>query len=350
MKRTFTSLLLMVLFTLSVSAQDAFKPGGSGIGTVFFNYKYDLSKDVNNASSFNLERTYLGYKYDFSKTLSGRVVFDVAYNQNTKSFTAFAKNAYLDWAISPKLKLSTGMITLKRFDLQDKFWGYRYIIKPFIDEYGMGTSADLGANLEYTVNPMLSFNAFVVNGEGFKSIQDNFGLHRYGANAIVKPVEGLTLKVHYEMMPNKYQLADTLPIMDTATISGFSAFAGYEIKNKFRVGVEYNLMTNGTEYRKAAQDRNLGGISVYGAYMINPKFEVFGRYDLLQSNTLDNQTDAWNYSKNGSVIADGSLILAGVQYTPVKGVNMAVNYRNWLYKNSDMDAITGVYFNVGLNF
>jgi len=344
MKKHFTLALLLVVCAATLTAQNEFKPGGSGIGTVFFNYRYDLSKDVDKKSSFNLERAYLGYKYDFTQTISGKVIFDVSYDPTVKSFTAFAKNAYLDWAINPKVKLSVGLIPIKHFELQEKVWGYRYIMKTFTDEYGMGTTADLGVSLELPVSEMLTFNAYVVNGEGFKSLQDNFGLHKFGANATVKPVEGLSLRVHYDMMPNKYQLADTLPVMDTSTISVFTAFAGYEVKDKFRVGAEYNMMNNGKTYRIPAEEHKLSGLSLFGTYIINKQFEVFARYDYLTSNTLDNAAHEWNYNKNGS------LVMGGLQYRPTKGVNFALNYRTFLHKNTDIDALTGIYVNLGLMF
>ncbi|MGE5318511.1 MAG: hypothetical protein ACM3ME_10990, partial [Chloroflexota bacterium] len=79
MKKQVSIAMLLLLITVTINAQTEFKPGGTGIGTVFFNYKYDLTKDVEKKSSFNLERAYLGYKYDFTQTLSGRVIFDVTY-------------------------------------------------------------------------------------------------------------------------------------------------------------------------------------------------------------------------------------------------------------------------------
>ncbi len=344
MKKQITLALLFALFALALPAQNEFKPSGSGIGTVFFNYKYDLSKDIDRRSSFNLERAYLGYKYDFARNISGKVIFDVSYDPTVKSFTAFAKNAFLEWAINPKVKLSVGLIPIRHFELQEKVWGYRYIMKTFTDEYGMGTTADLGLGLELPVSEMLTFNAYIVNGEGFKSLQDDFGMHKFGANATLKPAEGLSFRVHYDMMATKDTLAITKLVGDTTTISIFTAFAGYEVMDQFRIGVEYNLMNNGTTYRKWAEDYKLSGLSLFGTYIIDSQFEVFARYDYLTSNVIGNADDEWNY--NG----DGSLVMAGVQYKPIKGVNFALNYRTFMHKNSDIDAHTGLYLNLGLMF
>lgn len=352
MKKTASITLLLLLFAVTLNAQTEFKPGGSGIGTVFFNYKYDLTKNVEKTSSFNLERAYLGYKYDFTQNLSGRVIFDIGYNDATKSFSAFAKNAFIEWSALPRLKISLGLIPLKHFELQEKVWGNRYIMKTFTDEYGMGTTADLGVNVELPLNDMLTINAYLVNGEGFKGVQDRFGMHKFGANATVKPIEGLSLRVHYDMMGNQYEVPVNevdFEVRDTATISVFTVFAGYEKKDVFRAGVEYNLMNNGITYLKPAEDYKLSGISVFGTYIIDPKWEVFARYDYLTSNTLEGDVDPWNYEKVGAY-ANGSMVMGGLQYKISKGVNLALNYRTFLNKNSDLTNPSALYLNLGMFF
>jgi len=344
MKKQITLSALLFLCVFSLKAQTEFKPGGSGIGTLFFNYKYDLSEGVDKVSSFNIERAYLGYKYDFTQNISARVIYDIGYDANVKTFTAFAKNAFIDWGVAKHLKLSVGLIPLKHFDYNDKFWGYRYIMKTATDEYGMGTTADLGINAEIPVSDKLSFNLMLLNGEGFKAQQDNFGLHKIGGNVTVKPVDGLSFRLHYDMMPAKYQPVDTLPELKDQTISVFTAFAGYEVKDLFRIGAEYNLMNNATQFTKAKPDHDLSAISVFGTYIFNPKWEVFARYDLVQSNTLEGATEGWNSHK------DGSLIMGGVQYRVTKGVSLALNYRNFTYKMESMNPNSGIYLNLGMAF
>jgi hypothetical protein len=354
MKRRIAITLMMLISAFALKAQTEFKPGGSGIGTVFFNYRYDLTEDVTKASSFNLDRAYLGYKYDFTQKLSGRVIFDISYSDATKSFSAFAKNAFIEWTALPQLKISLGLIPIKHFDWQEKVWGYRYIMKTFTDEYGMGTTADLGVNFELPLHEMLSINAYIINGEGFKGIQDPFGVHKFGINATVKPVEGLSFRAHYDMMGNKYETiavgGEETVIRDTSNISVITLFAGYEVKDFFRIGAEYNMMNNATQFQKYAEDRQLSGLSVFGAYTINPKWEVFARYDYLTSNTLDGDEDPWNFNRTG-VIANGSMVIGGLQYKLSKGVNLALNYRTYMFDNSeDYQNTSGIYLNLGMFF
>jgi hypothetical protein len=332
----FTLFLLVCIFP--VKAQDEFKPGGKGTGTLFFNYHHDFTKETEQKNAFEIERAYLGYSYEFSKSISSRIVLDVGHDG--EAYTAFVKNAVLDWQLFPKLKFTAGIFTLKQFDTQERFWDYRYIMKSFDDQYGLGSSADLGVNLEFPINEMITINTFILNGEGYQSLQDINGTLRVGGNIIVKPVKGLTAKFYYDQMAGK----DIVIPVDTTTISNISIFIGYEIKDKFRLGIEYNNLVDGKDYKTFAHGYKLGGTSIYGTYIISSKLELLARYDILKSNKIENTNEVWNLS------GDGSMILGGIQYKPVKGVNLALNYRAWLYDKPDTPTDSEVYINIGINF
>ena len=58
MKRIIFYLVFFVFYSYSSFAQDGnkeFTPNGHAFGKVFFNYHYDLTKDVNQASSFEIK-------------------------------------------------------------------------------------------------------------------------------------------------------------------------------------------------------------------------------------------------------------------------------------------------------
>ena len=343
MKKTLLFIALSISFTLLFAQEsEDFKPSGKLTGSVFQNFNYIFSAGENQRSSFEVERAYIGYKYEFSKNISGKVTYDMEYNAATKNYQSFLKNALIDWKIIPHLKLSVGLMGLNQFDTQEKNWGFRYIMKSHVDQYKIGTSADLGLNAEYEINKMFTINAFVLNGEGYKSLQDEMGNHKFGGNIIAKPVEGLTVKAYYSYAPCKHNFSDTL-IVDTAAISTMSFFVGYEMKDKFRIGVEYNALDNGKDYKKYAEDYQLSGLSIYSTYIINKKFDVFARYDLAQSNKVNGAKDTWNISN------DGYLMLGGIQYKATKGVNLALNYRHWVCAK-DEKPLSGVYCNFMFSF
>jgi hypothetical protein len=105
-KLLFLSLILLTSLQ-SLFAQDTIKkfvPGGKPLATVFFNYHYDLTKDAQKKSQFELLRSYLGYNYNFSEKFSTRVIMDVGFEEKidskgktNTSFTAFLKIASLEW-------------------------------------------------------------------------------------------------------------------------------------------------------------------------------------------------------------------------------------------------------------
>ena len=130
-----------------------------------------------------------------------------------------------------------GLIGMKQFNDQEKFWGYRYIFKSFQDEHGFGSSADLGINAEFKLSKTLKANFLIVNGEGYKKLQDEDGKQKIGGSLIFLPVKGLTTKIY----------VDSQPSVDSDAITTLSLFAGYKASD-WRLGVEYNKLNNGKKY------------------------------------------------------------------------------------------------------
>ena len=316
----FLSILILSVSSYSQNADTEFKPSGKVHFKVFWNYHTDLSENADKTSAFELKRSYFGYKYAFSNNISANVTLDVSNNDTGSAYTVLLKAAQLDWQVSPGVKLSMGLIGMKQFKDQENFWGYRYIMKSFQDQYGFGSSADLGINAEFKLSKNLKANIIVFNGEGYKKIQDADGQQKVGGSLIFNPAEGLTTKIYM----------DSQPAADSDAIGTLSLFAGYKA-SKWRIGAEYNMLSNGEKYSKPAQDHDLDGLSFYSTYVISKKVEVFGRFDQLSSNTLSGDAEAWNMAK------DGNQIVAGIQVAPVKGLKFSLNYQGFSFED---DAIT----------
>jgi len=107
----------------------------------------------------------------------------------------------------------------------------------------------------------------------------------------------------------------------------FSIFAGYKFENKFRIGAEYDYRKNHLNISK----HNLYGFSVYGSVLVTRNVELFGRFDQLRANTIGGDTQSWFFS------GIGNAYIAGVHYTPAKGVNVSLNYQSWKPKDSSID-------------
>ena len=347
------SILVLFLMTLclgSMAQEIEFKPSGKVNGKVFVNYNYDMTKGEDQESGFEIKRAYFGYDYHIAKGLKASITLDVGKNTSLipdtekkqgSDYTAFLKKAQLEWKASSVVKVALGMISTIQFKEQEKFWGYRYIMKSFNDQYGLGSSADLGIKANFKLNDVFSANAFIINGEGYKKMQDEDGKQKYGASLIYKN-KGLIAKIYADATSAK--LMNNVGEEEDVTALSLATFIGYKFSDKFRLAAEYNQMVNATKYSKVADNHDLEGFSFYSTYTFNKKWEVFGRYDNLTSNTLEGETEKWNISKNGGATT------AGVQYAPAKGVKMAFNYRNFAHKDSSKEDQSQIYVNFEFKF
>jgi len=333
MKKLIISFVLVLtvasLSLAQTSKEEAFKPSGKVFGKIFVNYHYNFQNGSTQRNTFELQRTYLGYKYALSEKISVKVTFDAARRSAASSYTTFLKHAQLDWRVADKVKLSIGLIGLKQFDTQEKIWGHRYLFKSFQDEFKLGSSADLGVNSEIKIAKKLKVNLFVLNGEGYTNRQDENGRIKAGGNIIYTPVEGLTLKGYFDIYGGDFTRADGT-VTDTVSVKTFNVFAGYSAK-KFRIGAEYTAQLDGKKFNQQAADHDIFGISAFAIYNINKKFELFVDYLDIRSNVLEGDDRPWDYER------DGEVIIGGIQYVPVKGIKMALNYRNYLHDNTDLD-------------
>ena len=188
---------LLACMGISVQAQET-KPEeskGKAIVQVFGNFNTEFDADNYNYG-FELERSYLGYEYKLENGLSMKAVMDVGKSSNVDDYhrLAYIKNAMVSWKTGD-LTLNGGLISTTQFNFQEKFWGYRYIMKSFQDQYKFGSSADLGISATYKFNDRISADAIIVNGEGYKKIQQNNGLN-YGLGLTVNPISNFYVRLY----------------------------------------------------------------------------------------------------------------------------------------------------------
>ncbi len=330
MKRNYVLLLLTLTGVISTLGQNnpdesEFNPSGSPFAKIYTNVHTQVSESENE-TGFEITRAYFGYEYELSKNFSARINLDVGDPESGKfQYTAYLKNAYMKFSYN-NLTTYFGMISTIQFKLQEKIWGRRYILKSFQDEYKYGSSADLGISVTYKLHDMVSIDATLINGEGYKSVQLD-SAYRAGAGITITPVKGLALRGYFD-----YEKKDE-PLMHIATFISYS-------KDAISAGVEFNIENN----NKYEKDHNLTGYSAYASYQLKKKLEFFGRYDYLTSNKLSGETDPWNISKNGQ------LFMAGIEYAPVKGIKIAPNYKGWLPSADGSSLISWIYLNAEFSF
>ncbi len=333
MKKNHLIAAVLILFISTAFSQEEtslkkeFKPEGKAIVKVFANYNSNLggTETVEAKESMNIKRAYLGYKSTLSEDFSMKVTMDVG--NSSGKYSAYLKTAELKYKKN-KFSANIGMIATKQFKVQEGFWGYRYLQKSFQDQYKYNASADLGLSVAYKINKLISVDAIVQNGEGYKHI-DPTGTYRggFGTTVNFKPI---TFRLYYDISAK--------PELNRQNIATFLA---YKFKEKFRIAAEYNYQMNSD----FAKDHNMFGYSAYATYIINKKFEVFVRYDNSESNIIEDDAarldpQAWNVNK------DEALALVGFQYKAIKNVKISANYRRTLSAVEDADGVNWFFLNL----
>ena len=294
---------LIACIGITTQAQDAKveEPKGKAIVQVFGNFHSGFGAN-NDDRGFELERSYLGYEYKLGDGLSVKGVMDIGKSSDVSDYQriAYIKNALVSWK-KGNFTLNGGLISTTQFNFQEKFWGYRYIMKSFQDQYKFGNSADLGISASYKFADWVSADAIIVNGEGYKKVQKNDGLN-YGLGVTLTPVKGFQVRLYGGLNESGQEGKDDIVNM--------AAFAGYKCE-KFTIGAEYNYMQNASNKNDADQY----GYSVFASAKVSKKAEVYARFDELYSK------NDWNIAK------DEQATIIGAQFKLGKYVKVAPNFK-----------------------
>ena len=324
-----TKVIMAGLFAcigITAQAQDAKReePKGKAIVQVFGNFHTGFGTE-NDDRGFELERSYLGYEYKLGDGLTVKGVMDIGKSSDVSDYQriAYIKNAMVSWKTG-NLTLNGGLISTTQFNFQEKFWGYRYIMKSFQDEYKFGSSADLGISATYKFADWISADAIIVNGEGYKKVQKDDGLG-YGLGVTLTLTEGLQMRLYGGL--NEASEEGKKDIVNLA------AFVGYKGDN-FSIGAEYNQMMNASNKEDADQN----GYSIFASMNLTKEAALYARFDDLYSK------NDWNKAK------DESAAIVGAQFKLGKYVKIAPNFRMSMPKADGMEELYSAYVNCYFGF
>lgn len=315
---------LVACIGITAQAQDAKveEPKGKAIVQVFGNFHSGFG-ETNNDRGFELERSYLGYEYKLVDGLSVKGVMDIGKSSDVSDYQriAYIKNAMVSWK-KGDFTLNGGLISTTQFNFQEKFWGYRYIMKSFQDEYKFGSSADLGLSVSYKFADWVSADAIIVNGEGYKKIQKNDGLN-YGLGLTLTPVKGFQVRLYGGLNESGQD--------GKSDVVNMAAFAGYKC-DRFTIGAEYNHMLNASNTKGNDQF----GYSAFASVKVAKNADIYARFDDLYSK------NDWNISK------DEQAAIIGAQFKLGKYVKVAPNFRMSMPKadgaKNEYSAYVNCYF------
>ena len=284
-----------------------------------------------NHYSYGFGRAHLGFQYQFNNAWSAKMIIDrgrpttlndisvtdsagnplnVDYTTNEGSYyTMWLKFASLKWQVNDRLSLVGGALLQNHYITQERFWGFRYVAQTFQDMYWGIPSTDLGFRADYKINDAFSLDAAVTNAEGPRVKQDDFGKVKYAGGLDITPGEIFSSRIYYHNRASGVEGEETEHM--------YSVFAGIKPLETFRIGGEFNYMQN---LNNISQTDSYG-FSLYSAWEFMENTQLFVRYDrlLYESEHLLPTT-----------LGDGNTIIGGLSCSPVKGINLSVNYQGWI--------------------
>ena len=317
---------LLTCIGINAQAQDTktVEPKGKAIVQVFGNFHAGFGEQ-NDDMGFELDRSYLGYEYKLEDGLTVKGVMDIGQSKSVDDYhrIAYIKNAMVSWK-KGNFTLNGGLISTTQFNFQEKFWGYRYIMKSFQDQYKFGSSADLGISVAYKFTNWISADAIIVNGEGYKKIQKNDGLN-YGLGVTLTPAKGFQIRLYGGLNES----ADD----DKKNTVNLATFVGYK-NDHFTIGAEYNMMQNAS----FTEDNDQSGYSIFGSVKVAKYAELYARFDDLYSK------NDWNIKK------DEQATILGAQFKLGKYVKIAPNLRMTMPKADGAKMGCSAYVNCYFGF
>ena len=331
MKKSAITISLFFIIWATFSQDNDFKPSGNPFATIFANFHQGITGTASDEAAFELVRGYIGYEYTFSPEFYAKINIDVGSPNDLSPYSrlrryAYFKNAYLRYTKN-QLEIEFGLIGLKQFKLQERIWERRYLMKTLADEYQLGSSADLGVNFHYTFSDYLDADLTIMNGEGYNNIQTD-DIFKYGIGSTFRFPKNFTSRVFYDFQYNE--------MMETTLL----LFSSYDFRGKWNIAGEVIWRKN----NGWVENHNISGYSIYGKYNLTDQYQLFARFDKIESNILEGQTIPWN------LVNDGSALVAGLQYNPIKNIKMALNYHDWQPWAANSEGEAFVFLNLGVKF
>lgn len=324
---------VLLAATLCVSAGESPQVTGKVEGKIYTDWSIKLKEGADPKHGFGNHRAYFGYKMTVAEKFVGRVMLDVgrvepvtavdtvvvdgaaaeASTSHDLRLEAYAKYAYLQIKkLIPMTTLTLGLQGRYQFKYQEKFWGYRYLYKSFMDKYKYGSSADLGLGIKVAPMDKLTLHINVENGEGYKEPQMDQSYKVSGGIRIV-PLELLELYVY----------GDGMPAEDEETQFTAAGFVGLRPLDILKFGVEYDFQGN----HKGTKDASLHGVSAYTSVSVVKPVEIFARVDVLSR-------DEWESAEK--------VIIGGVAYSPIKNLALAPNVQVTMPADEGAEPITRI--------
>lgn len=303
-------------------------------------------KQTGDGTGFNIKRFYLGIDHTFSPIFAANLTMDASnvvgsgsnYNFNASGTPSlvgrgfYIKKAYLQAKLNPAFIIRLGAADLPWIPYVENQYGYRHIENTLIDRTNFGTSSDWGVHvLGDLAGGLLSYQFSVIDGGGYRNVKvtksvDFEGRISTSYKGFFAGVGGYSGKRGNDVE----NAVITLPggaTRDIRTATRIDALVGYKTK-LFTLGGEYFHAKNWNNTTSATQDK-ADGWSVFGNVNFAKTWSVFGRYDTVKPQKSTNDEFKEHYFN------------AGIQWEPVKIVDLALVFKRERVNNGDI-AVPGL--------
>jgi hypothetical protein len=346
--------ILLFLMSLNVFSQKdttkvEFKPSGKLWGYAFGDFLYkDHTNSFNMSNtqygstpkdftSFEFRRIYLGYDYDISEHFATQLLlaYEGATFTSDGNRSVYIKSANLRWKnIFHNSDLVIGQMSTPTFaTTSEPVWGYRSLEKTIMDLRKIGGSNDVGISLQGKLNDKgdFGYNLMIGNGSGAKPEADKY--KKFYGDVYVKFIDQ---KIILDLGADN-EWAQAKPYQKNKTT--YKALLAYQTK-MFTMGLEafQQVQKNNTIITEAAPstvkdtvNALASGVSIFARGTISKKLGYVLRYDYYNPDTKFNKNNLYAASYTGVFIE--SLVLAGLDYTPIKNVHLMPNVWYDMYNN-----------------
>jgi hypothetical protein len=356
MKKTITLLSLLVIV---MGASSAFAAETSVKGTVYSTWMLNQTDGADNYNAFTIDRAYFGAESKLSDYTNLRITFDIRPERFSTSETKVVdsggdtvkiptlsaysgypiilKYAYADWKIKPVAEyfnIRFGLQPTMYANYMEGIWNRRYIEKNLGDLNGWLSTSDLGLSFNFTLGSKgnLGEAGFsVLNGTKYSDFVDknkNKDINLYGK---LLPFynsgdfnQVALFGQFYTGTQNK-TFDTTIKAADWGKqIVSIGGKLAYQKAVDFCLDMNFQTLGQGA----GNEDLKQSGLSFWGDLYLNalvPSQSLFKKLALFVRADI--------YDPNTKVDKDGNtLIIAGVECAPIKGVKASLDIRNKSYQ------------------
>ncbi len=331
----FLSILLFsnFVFAKSKSGAPKLRIHGLTFGDYFYNTNdHDPSKkDLNGVK---IRRVYFTGDFRISKNFSSRFRLETDYigKPAHAELGVKIKDSWLKWHnIFKGSDLVFGLSPTPAYDVSEGVWGHRYLEKTIMDLNHIVSSRDLGVDLKGKLDQKGTVKYWVKlgNNSGGKAEANKY--KRYYGMLQFTPSKNLLLTVYSDYASTAPTLDQTDGAMKNNNVFVGAFFLNYKQKDLFSLGLKGYIRSQQNNFASsstgALENQTGEGLSIWAYADLSKTVELVGRFD-----TVDPNTKKDNDGK--------SLILAGVQFSPAKNIDITPNVEVFTYQGSEPSDVT----------